>query len=104
MTVFGSHITSVAIAQGSAATTELVAATAGKRVYVTGWCISMDTAGTAKLQSASTDLTGAMKIGVTPAGMANGVSPIVATAAGEALNLTTVTGAAKGYVSYYIGE
>lgn len=104
MTVFGSHVTSAPIAQGAAGTDPIVAAVAGKRIYVTGWCVSLDAAGTAKFQSAATDLTGAMKVGTTPAAVANGSAPIFATAAGEALNLTTTAGAAKGYVSYYLGE
>lgn len=104
MTVFGSHITSASISQGGAATTEVVAAVAGKRIHVVAWCISMDTAGTSQFLSAAVARTGAMKIGTTPGGQANGSTPLFSTAAGEALNLTTVTGAAKGYVSYYIGE
>lgn len=88
--------------QGAAATTELVAApAAGYRIVVHGITIGIGTTGTAQLLSAATALTGAIPIAASdPKDLLAGSDMTLQCAAAEALNLTTVTGAAKGVVFY----
>jgi hypothetical protein len=93
--------------QGAAGTTAVVAAPGvGKRIWVVGYTIGMSAAGTAKWQSAANDKTGAIPFIGTAYGpfadRGNEETPLFACNENEALNLTTVTGAAKGYVTYYI--
>ncbi len=92
-------------AQGAAGATAIVAAVAGKKIVVKSLVFTMTAAGTAKLRSgASTDMTGDMAIA------SNGglVLPPVKdeayteTVVGEALNIVTTTGLAKGCVSYTV--
>lgn len=93
------------IAQGAAGATQLVAAVAGKTIVVKGLVFTMTAGGTAKLRSgAANDITGDMAIA------ANGglVMPPVKdeaycqTLPGEALNIVTTTGLAKGCVIYTV--
>ena len=95
----------VSFAQGAAGATELVAAQSGKTIVVKGLVFTMTAAGTAKLRSgASTDMTGAMAIA------SNGglVMPPVKDEAycesvpGEALNIVTTVGLAKGCLMYTV--
>lgn len=100
------NVSHVAIAQGAAATTELVAAPgAGYRIVVHGATVAQAAGGTLKFQSAATDLTGAMST------HANNHSPVdlfahsdcvLRCAANEALNLTSATNPVTGVVFYSI--
>jgi ABC-type branched-subunit amino acid transport system substrate-binding protein len=97
--------TAVVALQGAAGQTAVVAAAgAGLRVYVVGYYLTADAAGTLKFESASTALTGVMV--ATTAGLKDAApdSYLFRTAANEALNITTVTSKAAGYVRYYIAE
>lgn len=97
-------VSHVAVSQGGAGTTAVVAAPgAGLRVVLHGALLVMDLAGTAKFQSAATDLTGAMSLATSsPLGVALDSDCVLRCAANEALNLTTATGAAKGVVWYSV--
>lgn len=105
MAIVESGLSFAAVAlQGAAGQTAVVAAAgAGVRIYVVGWMLSLDAAGTLKFQSANTDLTGAMSVGTAPVGQTGSNIPLFRTAANEALNITTATGKAAGYVVYYTG-
>lgn len=97
----GKNLTYASVDQGSAGTTEVAPATAGKKHKLISAILVLDAAGTLKFQSGSTDITGAMSVSSTGGLVAPpGVSPYTETAVGEALNLTTATGAAAGVVSY----
>lgn len=98
------HVTSVAVAQGAAGTTAVVAAPgAGFRVVIHGACLTISIAGSIKLQSAATDLTGAFDLlAATPFDPCAGADAVLRCAANEALNLVSTTGAAKGVVYYSV--
>ena len=95
------------IAQGVAGTTQLVAATAGKKIVVLNYAITLSAAGTAKFQSAATDITGAMDFAAQGGSVAAAGDSIVAlfeTNPGEALNLVTTGGAGKGHLAYFLSD
>lgn len=105
--MLGSEVQSAPLTlQGAAGQTAVVAAQgAGVRVYVVGYLVTADAAGTLKFESASTALTGVMAV---PANgqlkdTAHPGGYLFRTAANEALNITTVTSKAAGYVLYYTG-
>jgi hypothetical protein len=92
--------------QGAAGSTDLVAAPgAGLKIYVVAFVSSSSVAGTLKFQEGgTTDLSGAMPMAASPAVLASdGIEPILQTnTAGVKLNIVTATGAAKGYLRYFI--
>ena len=103
----GKDILTVAIAQGGAGTTDLVAApNAATRIYVVHLAISISAGGTIKFQSGTgpTDITGAFALTTTGplvmCGDADG-SPLFASGKGEKLTLVSVTGAATGFLTYF---
>jgi len=83
----------------------IVAAVAGKRVKVYGIVLVVSAAVNCKWRSAVTDLTGDMNFGGKGEGYAQAVQPpafLLATAAGEALNLNlSAAVAVDGHVSYW---
>jgi hypothetical protein len=93
-------LTYVAVAQGGAGTTALIAADTSQKHKVLGCALIMDAAGTLKFTDGTDDLTGAMSIA------ANGgfVLPasneyyLTTNASNRALNIVTVTGKASGFV------
>jgi len=93
-----------AIAQGAAGTTSIVTGVTGKKVYVTGYSITLDAAGTLKFTETAGDLTGPLSIAL-DGGLATsgGPHPVLWTStAGEALKITTVTGKANGWITYFV--
>lgn len=102
----GFYETSVAkIAQGAAGATTVATPAAGQKVYVTGIFVTLDAAGTIKFGETAGDLTGTLNVGGTsapPLAVTNGSHPILwTTTAGEALTLTTATGKAQGWITFY---
>ncbi len=93
-----------AIAQSGAATTEVVAAVAGKRIKVVSYQITIASAGSAQWKSATTALSGAMVMPTNGALTMTGTAhdPVLETAAGEALNLVSTTAAVTGFVRYCV--
>lgn len=100
------HETTIAaVAQGAAGTTTLVTPGAAQKVYVTGMYLTLDAAGTLKFTETAGDLTGVMNLGGASASplAAFAQHPILWTStAGEALKITTVTGKAQGWISYFV--
>lgn len=103
----GSEIQSAALTlqSGAGQSAVVAAAGAGKRIYVVGYALTADAAGTVKFESASTALTGVMTL--PQGGLQRDSAPIggylFRTAANEALNITSVTSKCAGYVNYYTG-
>ena len=94
----------VAIAQGAAGTTQLVAADATKKIKVVSYVLVMSLGGSAKFLDSAADLTGAMVL-VTSGGVSaisRASSPLFETGVNKALSITTVTGAAQGHLSYFL--
>lgn len=101
---FGKTLQFATIAQGAAGTTELVAAVGGQRIKVVSYVFVMSLAGTAKFRSgASTDMSGAMDIAINGgvSSVSNVATPLMQTVSGEALNIVTTTGAARGHISFF---
>lgn len=92
--------TRVAVTQGAAGQTEIVAATAGTVVEVLAYELAFDAAGTFKFESANTALTGVMPVPTNGRLAQQSSYPLLSTVAGEALNITTGTAKAFGYVVY----
>lgn len=95
----------VAVSQGAAGTTSIVTGVAGKKIYVTGYELGLDAAGTLKFTEVAGDLSGSFPMGgaSAPLLVAEANHPIVwTTTAGEDLKITTGTGKAQGIVKYYI--
>lgn len=95
-----------AFSQNTAATHEVVAAVAGKRIIVTGYELTSGGTNTVTWKSASTSLSGASDVAAgTRLGQPLTDGFYFATAAGEALNIT-LSGAQKlaGYVNYQVVE
>ena len=98
-----SETVTAAVAQGSAGTTSIVTGVAGKKIYVTAICLTLDAAGTLKFTEVAGDLTGPLSIALN-GGMVvgDGSRPILWTStAGEDLKITTGTGKANGWIAYY---
>lgn len=92
------------IEQGAAGTTELVAAIAGKRIWVFNYVVVLGADGTVKFVDTDGDLTGAM-----PAKQTGGVSAPgqpsahwFTTGVGKALSIVTTGGAAHGHLAYFV--
>jgi hypothetical protein len=93
------------IAQGAAGTTSIVTGVAGKKIYVTGLFLTLDAAGTIKFTEVAGDLSGAMAMGgaAAPPFAFAADHPILWTSvAGEDLKITTATGKAQGWLTYFI--
>ena len=94
----------VAINQAAAGALAVVAAPgAGYHIEVVGFSLSMTPAGTVLFESGTTDLTGNMPwaaAAVTVMGTED--APVMVCADNEALNMTSVTGAADGFLLYTI--
>lgn len=93
------------IVQAVAGTTEVVALTAGKRVYVVNYFLVLGVAdGTFKWTDSGGDLSGAAEIarkgGAAPVG--DVMSPLLRTAVGSALSIVTTGGAANGHLTYFL--
>ena len=90
--------TSVSVVGVSAGTTELVAASSGKKHKVMGAVLVMDAAGTLKFTSTS-DLSGAMDLAANAGFVLPTASlPYMQGGLGLALSLVTTVGKAKGIV------
>lgn len=97
----------VVVNQGGAGSVELKAAVAGKRHKVVGGVLSMALSdGTIELFSASTTRTGPMEFARRGGLVFDGTpdDPEMETEIGEALNLTTTGGAARGYLKIVTEE
>lgn len=97
--------TVLAVAQGAAGTTTLVTPGSAQKVYVTGMYLTLDAAGTLKFTEVAGDLTGTLNMGGTaaPALAAFAEHPLLWTSTpGEALKITTATGKAQGWISYFV--
>ncbi|HYM39623.1 MAG TPA: hypothetical protein VEY12_05695 [Thermoplasmata archaeon] len=92
------------VAQGSAGTTTIVSAVSGKRVRLIGYQLSLATAGTLKLSgTTSGDLTGTMQWPASVVTYSGGpATPVLDTAPGEGLSITSATGAAAGSITYQL--
>ena len=96
-------IQTASVAQGAAGQTAVVAAAgAGKVIEVLGYDLTLDAAGTLKFQSANTDKSGAVPLADKGRLALAAGFPLLRTAANEALNITTATGKAFGYVIYRV--
>src|SRR3990167_7664945 len=96
----GKTLVFAAISQGSAGTTELVAAQGGVlKIKVVSYVFTMSLAGTAKF-TGTADLTGAMDILASGGAVVLGQpsAPLFQTSANAALSIVTTTGAAKGHI------
>lgn len=90
----------IPVAQGAAGTTQLAAATSGKRHKVVGAVLLLDAAGTLKFTDSGGDLTGAMDIGATGGFVLPTTDlPYTQALSGSALSLVTTVGKAKGVVT-----
>lgn len=99
---YGKTISRAVVAQGSAGTTQLAAASASNKHKVIGAVLTLSAAGTLKLIDGTGDLTGAFDL-AQYGGFAlpqNPMVPWVETAANSALSIVTTGGAAKGVVLY----
>lgn len=97
--------TRVSISQGAAGTTSIVTGVTGKKVYVTGIFLTLDAAGTIKFTEVAGDLTGTLNMGGTgapPLAFAADHPVLWTSTAGEDLKITTVTGKAQGWVTYFV--
>jgi hypothetical protein len=91
------------------ATAELVAASAGQRIMVPSLHIQATPGGTLQFLSALQELTPALPMADTGGFIEQGVAvlpgniliPVLWTEKSEALNLTTVTSAARGYLKWF---
>lgn len=101
---FGKTLQFAVVNQAAAGTTEIVAAVVGQRIKVVSYVIVLSLTGTAKWQSgAATGMCGPMDLATNGGvALASDVSnPLMQTVAGEALNIVTTLGAARGHISYF---
>lgn len=103
VTGHGKTLQFVAIAQGAAGTTQLVAAAGtGIKIKVVSYAFTLSANGTAKFTGTG-DLTGAFDIlasgGLVVVGQPN--SHLFETGANAALSIVTTGGAAKGHLAYF---
>ncbi len=98
-------LTPVAISQGAAGSTDLVAAATGLRIYVVQIVVTLSVAGTLKFQEGgTTDLTGALDLGAAGGfvvGAPDGNAVLFTNTANQKLNLVSTTGLCKGWLLYY---
>lgn len=93
------------VSQGAAGTTSVVVGVAGKKIYVTGYELTLDAAGTIKFTETAGDLSGTFNVGGTAAAalIAESSHPVIWTStAGEDLKIATATGKAQGVVKYFV--
>lgn len=95
--------TSIAkISQGAAGTTSIVTGVANQIIYVMAICLTLDAAGTIKFTEVAGDITGAIPIALDGGFSIASVKPILWTStAGEDLKITTATGKAQGWLTYF---
>lgn len=101
---FGKTLQFAVINQGAAGTTEIVAAVGGQRIKLVSYAFTLSILGTAKWRSgAATDMSGPMDIAATGGVAIAGdvANPLAQTVVGEALNIVTTLGAARGHISYF---
>lgn len=99
---YGKTISRAVVAQGSAGTTQLAAASTSNKHKVIGAVLTLSAAGTLKIIDGTGDLTGAFDL-AQYGGFAlpqNPMVPWVETATNSALSIVTTGGAAKGVVLY----
>lgn len=100
---YDTPLTYVPIAQGAAGTTQLMAATAGKRSKLMGLLITISVTGTVKFIDGAGDLTGAMNlVAGTPLFVPAGAFPIAQGAINSALSLVSTTGAVQGVAAILV--
>lgn len=91
----------------TAGTLDLVAAQAGQKIYVVGFVLCLDAAGTLQFTEGTgpTALTGAFELlADSPFGVhGDGMNPVLQTnTAGAKLSLVTATGNPRGYIRYFV--
>ena len=97
----GSAMTSVDVNEDAGGPNELIATPgAGHALWIYGYELHANLPGTFQLLSATTDKTGIMPIGALGGPARDSVYPIFKCAENEALNLTTVTCAMDGIITY----
>jgi hypothetical protein len=101
----GRTVQRIAIAQGAAGSTDILAAVANQRIYLVGAYIDLDAGGSLKFQTNGTDITGAIPIAanggfVLPLDVDN---PWLYTKIGDKLNIFTATGKAFGWALVMTG-
>ena len=89
----------------SSGTTQLVAATTGKKIVVVRYSVVVTGAGTVKFTDGTDDLTGAMAFSATSGISDHGQpsSPLFVGGTGRALSIVT-TATANGHFSYYLAD
>lgn len=101
-------IVQVALDQGGAGSTDLVAAPgAGLRIFVVTIVVSMAAAGTIRFTEGTgpTNLTGDLDIALAGGfvSIGDGVNPVLQTnTANSKLTVTSTTGAANGWIRYFV--
>lgn len=101
-------ILQVAIDQGAAGSTDLVAAPgAGLKVYVVTVVVSLSAAGTVRFTEGTgpTNLTGDLDLAVAGGwvSIGDGINPVLQTnTANSKLTITSTGGAANGWIRYFI--
>jgi hypothetical protein len=97
----GEDMTSVAVNEDAGGPNELIAApAAGHQLWIYGIELHANVQGTMQLLSAATAKTGIMPFGAGGGVARDGAYPIFKCGTAEALNLTTVTCAADGIITY----
>ena len=97
----GVKMTSTAIDHAAGGPTEAIAAQgAGLQIWVYGWALTANVAGSMKLLSAATAKTGTMPIAETGGSAPSGKHPIFKCGTNEALNITTVTCTLDGVITW----
>lgn len=103
-TGFGKTLKFVAISQGAAATTQLVAADATRKIKVANYVVVLAATGSVKFIDSNGDLTGLMTFGqyggVAAPGQA--ASHWFETAVNAPLSIVSNGGAANGHLSYFL--
>jgi hypothetical protein len=99
--MYGTAVTYVVVNQSSAGTTELSAASVGKRHRVVSAVLSINAAGSLKFADGGADLTGPLPV-VESGGfvLPAGTFPYFVTAVNSALNIVTTGGAVRGVVGF----
>lgn len=102
-------ITQIAIAQGGAGTTDLIAAPGtGLKIYVTGFVLVLTALGTAKFTEGTgpTDLTGAMEFvdsgGMVVIGPGQDTPVLQTNTANSKLSIVSTGGGATGWLRYFV--
>lgn len=93
------------IDQDAAGSTTVVAAVPGYRIVLMNYLVALDAAGSFIWKSGSTQLTGEIPCAEDGGVMASSDNPdwpLMVTAVGEALVLTSAVGVADGHIAYYL--